>query len=69
MHKIVMWMGGITAVMGLFFCLMSFIVMTPRAGMLWGLTVGGSIILSGAILYCFRAIVDHLLAIRTATEA
>jgi hypothetical protein len=35
------------------------------ADILW---IGFSTILSGAVLYCFGAIVEHLIAIRLATE-
>jgi hypothetical protein len=68
-HKIVRWMGGITAVIGLFFFLMVVITSPSGAGLISALTFGGGMILSGAILYRFGAIVEHLLAIRTATEA
>lgn len=69
MHKIVMWIGAITAVVGLLVCILAFITMPTGAAMLTAFMFGVGSILSGAVLYCFGAIVEHLLAIRRATEA
>ncbi len=71
MHHIVMWLGGITAAIGAFFFLMVLITAGKgNAGALIGsITIGGGLIVSGAMLYCFGTIVDHLAAIRAATEA
>lgn len=69
MHRIVMWMGGVTAALGLLLFLLV-VLSSPRgAGLISALSVGGALVLSGAMLYCFGAIVEHLIAIRTATEA
>jgi hypothetical protein len=66
-----MWLGWFTAAIGAFFFLMVAITAgKDNAGTLFGaLGIGGGLILSGAMLYCLGAIVDHLAAIRQATEA
>lgn len=69
MHRIVMWMGGITAGIGLFFFLMIVVTSQSGGGLITALSVGGAMVLSGAMLYCFGAIVEHLIAIRAATES
>lgn len=74
MHTIVMWLGGITAALGAFFIHMMIVTTTGGTGAGGGATVliaiatGGGLILSGAMLYCFGAIVQHLRAIRRASE-
>lgn len=71
MHHIIMWLGGITAAIGAFFFLM--VVITAKSGnagaLIGSIGIGGGLVVSGAMLYCFGAIVDHLAAIRVATEA
>jgi len=71
MHLIIMWLGGITAGLGAFFFLMMVIVdgRGNPLGMVYALGIGGGLVVSGAMLYCFGAIVAHLAAIRKATEA
>lgn len=69
MHRIVMWMGGITAAIGLFFFVMIVAISQSGGGAITALSVGGVMVLSGAMLYCFGAIVEHLIAIRAATES
>lgn len=71
MHKIVMWLGWSAIGLGCFFFLMIAILArdADRSGQVFAaLIIGGSLILSGAMLYCFGAIVEHLIAIRKATE-
>ncbi|MER2534755.1 MAG: hypothetical protein ABTQ31_06270 [Rhizobiaceae bacterium] len=63
MHVIVMWMGGITAAIGLLFFVLTVATSGQTAGpfaALYAVIIGGSLILSGAMLYCFGAIVKHL---------
>lgn len=70
MHTIVMWLGGITAALGVFFFVMVAITSQGQSGglVLWAIGIGGGMVLSGAVLYCFGAIVEHLIAIRAAAE-
>ena len=69
MHKIVMWLGVCTAALGLFFFLMIVFVGNNQGSvaLLSALSIGGGLVLSGALLYCFGAIVEHLIAIRENT--
>ncbi len=67
MHTIVKIAGGLTAFVGLVICFFGFRMAADSSsglGGLWVIGIGLSTILSGAILYCFGAIVDHLAAIR-----
>lgn len=71
MHRIVMYMGGLVAAMGaLFFVMLVVVSLQGRdaGSMLFAALIGGGLILSGAILCCFGAIVEHLIAIRANTE-
>lgn len=71
MHRLVMVLGGITAAMGALFFLLILITSSStqdRGSVLFAAGIGGSFILSGAILFCFGAIVEHLIAIRAAAE-
>ena len=66
-----MWLGWFTAAIGAFLFLMVAITAGKgNTGALFGaIGIGGGLIVSGAVLYCFGTIVDHLAAIRQATEA
>ncbi len=70
MHLIVMWMGGLTALLGVLF----FVVVAISSGgqspatILSAVLIGLGCIVSGALLYTFGAIVEHLIAIRAAGE-
>lgn len=71
MHKIVIWLGVITAGIGVFFFVM--IVVTSQGldkgtKIVAALGIGGSLVLSGALLFTFGSIVEHLIAIRKNTE-
>lgn len=71
MHKIVMVMGCIAAAMGLIFFILVMLQASQsqdRTGFLPAITIGGGLVVSGAVLYCFGAIVEHLIAIRAAAE-
>jgi hypothetical protein len=71
MHKFVMWLGGVTAGLGIIVFAFMLIAAMPThdiAGDFFAISTGGSILLAGAMLYCFGAIVDHLIAIRQAAE-
>lgn len=66
-----MYMGGIVAGMGALFFMMLLIVSgqaRDSGSILMAAIVGGGLILSGAMLYCFGAIVEHLIAIRANTQ-
>lgn len=71
MHTAIMWVGGIIAGFGILFTALIIGLGYANGGaaaILTGLGIGGAMFLSGAMLYCFGAIVDHLQAIRRASE-
>lgn len=72
MHTIVMWLGGILVACGAIFFVM-IIIAAGTAGrgpqtLVYAAGFCLSFVVSGALLYCFGAIVQHLIAIRSATE-
>lgn len=72
MHFVIKLFGGISATLG-------FVALILGIALLWAgseallprifVVSGFSSLMSGAILYCFGAIVEHLIAIRRNTEA
>lgn len=65
MHRILMWLGRIGAALGIFLFVMVAISSAGQGGaaVLGAIGVGGGLIQSGAVLYSFGAIVEHLIAI------
>ncbi|MBN7756109.1 hypothetical protein JYP46_04680 [Nitratireductor aquimarinus] len=66
MHGIVKFAGGLTVLVGLAALVFGIMVVADAGpGSVMVLGFGLSVILSGAVLYCFGAIVEHLAAIRS----
>lgn len=71
MHKIVMWLGGVTAALGAVAIIGGLVIGAPRHDItpaMGAAMFGLPAILSGALLYTFGSIVEHLIAIRKNTE-
>lgn len=67
MHNFIKAVGGILAAIGLVIAGMALSTQAGgfgQAGKVYALAIGFSIMVPGAILYCFGAIVEHLAAIR-----
>lgn len=71
MHKIVMWLGAITAALGAVAIIGGLAIGAPKHDItpaIGAAMFGAPAILSGALLYTFGSIVEHLIAIRKASE-
>jgi len=71
MHQVLQWLGGITAACGALAIVGGMLISGPGgsaspviAAAMFGLPA----VLSGALLYSFGSIVEHLIAIRKAAE-
>ncbi len=70
MHKFIQALGGAIVLVGL---LVAGAALSRQSGVatntpMMGLLIAAAIALPGAVLYCFGAIVEHLIAIRQNTE-
>lgn len=70
MHRLIMVLGALIAFVGVLFFVL--IVITarnqPGIALMTAIMSGGGMLISGAILYSFGAVVEHLIAIRRNTE-
>lgn len=71
MHQVLQWLGGITAACGGLAIVGGMLISGPGGGLspvIAAAMFGLPAILSGALLYSFGSIVEHLIAIRKAAE-